>query len=163
MRNHGDDLTFRRLNRHSPDGLGWHPKSCSSADLWSIETRIWRWLPGARSHWTPAHRPIRAARASLADLGAWFSLGSGRPRSAPIGPPQRAVLASDRSGAGSRRTAPAGRLRPAAARCISIAGTGSFRPVPPLPVVHRIVRREPGSGLVVKAQILIQLRSHCRS
>jgi hypothetical protein len=28
------------LNRHSPDRLGWHPKGCSLADLWSIGTLV---------------------------------------------------------------------------------------------------------------------------
>src|SRR6187397_2101103 len=40
----------------------------------------------------------------LVDLGAWFSLRLRPSPSVPVRPPPRAVLASARSGAGSRRT-----------------------------------------------------------
>jgi hypothetical protein len=32
----------RQVSRHSPGGFGWHPKSCSSVDLWSIGSDIHR-------------------------------------------------------------------------------------------------------------------------
>jgi NAD(P)H-dependent flavin oxidoreductase YrpB (nitropropane dioxygenase family) len=34
------DRRPRAIIRHSPDRLGWHPKGCSLADLWSIGTLV---------------------------------------------------------------------------------------------------------------------------
>jgi hypothetical protein len=89
--------------RYPPDGLGRHSKPCSSAGPRSTGRYVRRRTSGERNRCTPARRRIRATLVPAVDLGAWFSPRL-RPPScfAPVRPPQRPALASDRSGAGSR-------------------------------------------------------------
>jgi hypothetical protein len=64
----------RGVNRHCPDGLGWHRETYSCAACRLIGAHSWGRIPCAGDHQTQIRGPIRAVLMPLVDLGAWFSL-----------------------------------------------------------------------------------------